>query len=152
MLIFAAFLLILYLVIGVASLGSRDRTQHDFEDYHHDPYYYYPRNQPPPYFSGYQPYPVQPHYLPPPPPPVRYATMRPQPGGGSFFSRLIMFMVLAALLFGLAIKMDLIGLNIHLTFGNQVPENYFERQQGPIPPMYGPGEGYNPLVSAKKVK
>lgn len=141
------FICIMYLVIGVASLGSRDRTQHDYEDYHHDPFYYYPRNEPPAFFGGYPQYPANPYYPPPPPPIIRYATVRPQPGG-AFFYRIITLLLIAALLLGIAIKLNLV--NIYVSIGNPGFENNHEWQRDGNPPENNIRDSdYNPIRSAK---
>ena len=50
-----------YLVVGVLNVMFRNRSDHDYENYHEDPYSYFPRNPgPPAYFT---PPPVFPNYL-----------------------------------------------------------------------------------------
>lgn len=143
------FIGIMYLVIGVASLGSRDRTQHDFENYHQDPYYYYPRNEPPAYFGGNPQYPVNPYFIPPPPQ-IIYASRRPQPGG-SLFSRLTLLMLLAFMLFAIAIKLNL--LNIYVSIGHPGYENNYEWQRNPIPAIDNTRNSeYGQIRSAKDSK
>jgi uncharacterized membrane protein YedE/YeeE len=128
---FVAIFLILYLLVGFASLRSRGAERHEYEDYHHDPYYYYPRNAPPSHFNGYYQQPMMPNF-PAFPPQVRYASMRPQ-AQGSFFTGLLLFMVTAALLFGLGIKLGMVSLQ--LTLGNPPDNPQYEPHIVPKSPI-----------------
>ena len=127
-----------YLVVGVLNVMFRNRSDHDYENYHEDPYSYFPRNPgPPAYFT---PPPVYPNFYqgsqmyPPYPPPMYLppAQTPPASNGGSFFFGLGFFMILLVALMGLAVKMKI--LSVEITFGEPSPsERKYERDTQPAP-------------------